>query len=173
MILNTTMELFWIISFPLAFIVHDGEEIFVQHKWLLAHKDNLIQKFSAATRVIEHLSSLSTKAFAIAVLEELILLLFATTYILIGGTYATELWIALFMAFSFHFVIHIAQGFIIMGYVPGLVTSISMLPYSYFGISKICEEVSGYKLIQLSALGIVAMMVNLRIAHWIGKKFVR
>ena len=32
------MDLFWIISFPLAFIVHDGEEIVIQHKWMLTHK---------------------------------------------------------------------------------------------------------------------------------------
>ena len=165
------MDLFWIISFPLAFIVHDGEEIVVQHKWTLTHKDLLIQKFPKAKRVISHLSSLSTKAFAMAVLEELILLLLATAYILIGGAYATELWIALFMAFSVHFVIHIAQGVIVRGDVPGLVTSILMLPYAYFGISKICEEVSGDKLLHLSILGIVAMMINLRFAHWIGKKF--
>ena len=165
------MDLFWIISFPLAFIVHDGEEIVIQHKWMLTHKDLLIQKFPKAKRVISHLSSLSTTAFAMAVLEELILLLLATAYILIGGAYATELWIALFMAFSVHFVIHIAQGVMVKGYVPGLVTSILMLPYAYFGISRICEEVSGDKLLHLSILGIVAMIINLRFAHWTGKKF--
>ena len=165
------MELFWIISFPLAFIIHDSEEIIVQHKWMLAHKEHIIQKFPRMTRIIIHLSSLSTKAFAIAVLEELILLLLATAYVLTGGVYATELWIALFMAFSIHFVVHIVQGVIAMGYVPGLATSILMLPYAYFGINKICEDVSGNKLIQLSVLGIIAMMINLRIAHWVGKKF--
>lgn len=75
------------------------------------------------------------------------------------------------MAFSVHFVVHIVQGFLIRGYVPGLITSILMLPYAYFGISKICEDVSGSKLMLLSVLGIIAMMVNLRFAHWIGKKF--
>ena len=167
------MELFWIISFPLAFIIHDGEEIVVQHQWMLAHKESIIQKFPRATRIIVHLSSLSTKAFAIAVLEELILLLFATAYILIGGVYATELWIALFMAFSIHFVIHIAQGIIIRGYVPGLVSSILMLPYAYLGVLRICEDVSGNKLVLLSVLGVVAMLVNLRLAHWVGNKFTR
>ncbi len=165
------VDLFWIISFPLAFVIHDGEEIVVQHKWMLIHKDFLIQKYPRAKRIITHLSNLSTKAFAMAVLEELILLLFATAYILIGGAYATELWIALFMAFSLHFVVHIVQGVMVRGYIPGLVTSILMLPYAYFGISRICEDVSGVKLIQLCVLGVVAMMINLRFAHWIGKKF--
>ena len=167
------MELFWIISFPLAFIIHDGEEIVVQHQWMLAHKESIIQKFPRTTRIIVHLSSLSTKAFAVAVLEELILLLLATAYILIGGAYATELWIALFMAFSIHFVVHIAQGLLIRGYVPGLATSILMLPYAYFGISRICEDAYDSKLMLLSVLGIIAMMVNLRLAHWVGKKFTR
>ena len=73
------------------------------------------------------------------------------------------------MAFSIHFVIHIAQGLLIRSYVPGLATSILMLHYAYFGISKIYEDVSGNKLIQLSILGVIAMVINLRFAHWVGK----
>ena len=72
------------------------------------------------------------------------------------------------MAFSIHFVIHIAQGIIIRGYVPGLVSSILMLPYAYFGVLRICEDVSGNKLVLLSVLGVVAMLVNLRLAHRVG-----
>ena len=72
------MSILMILSFPLAFLIHDLEEILVQHKWMLAHKEDLIRRFPRLQPMILHLSSLNTKAFTIAVVEELVLLLLAT-----------------------------------------------------------------------------------------------
>ena len=55
--------------------------------------------------------------------------------------------------------------------VPGLITSILLLPYSYYGISCICQAMSSDKLILLGGIGFVAIAVNLWFAHWLGKKF--
>lgn len=164
------MELFFIISFPLAFIIHDAEEIVVQHKWMQAHKEDLLRRFPRAKRIFSHLGGLSTKAFAIAVLEELILLLLATAYILANGPFAKELWIALFLAFSIHFVIHLVQGVIVRDYVPGIITSILLIPYSLFCIDSICGETSYGKIAMLAAIGFVAIAANLKFAHWLGNK---
>ena len=86
------MSILMIISFPLAFLIHDLEEILVQHKWMSAHKEDLLRRFPRLQPMIHHLSSLSSKAFTIAVLEELVLLLLATAYYLVGGPYALEIW---------------------------------------------------------------------------------
>lgn len=169
-VLGLPMDLFLIISFPLAFIIHDVEEIIVQHEWMLAHKEGLLRRFPRAKYFVSHLSGLSTKAFTIAVLEELVLLLIATAYILANGPGATELWIALFLAFSIHFVIHLVQGVIMGDYVPGLVTSILLIPYSFFCIDNIDSEISYGKIAMLAAIGLVAIAANLRFAHWLGKK---
>lgn len=160
-----------ILSFPIAFLIHDMEEILMQHKWMLAHKEDLLRKFPRLQSMILHLSSLNTKAFTIAVIEELVLLLLATAYYLIGGSYAIEVWTALFVAFSVHLVVHIGQGIIIRGYVPGLITSVLLLPYSYYGINCICQEMNCGKLILLGVIGFIAIAVNLWFAHWLGKKF--
>ena len=165
------MSVLMIISFPLAFLIHDIEEILVQHKWLLTHKEVLLRRFPRIQSMILHLSSLNTKAFTIAVIEELVVLLLATAYYLADGPYALEIWTALFVAFSVHLVVHIGQGILIRGYVPGLITSILLLPYSYYGISCICQEMDFGKLILLGVIGFVAIVVNLWFAHWLGKKF--
>ena len=164
------MSILLIISFPLAFLIHDLEEILVQHKWMSAHKEDLLRRFPRIKPMIIHLSSLNTKAFTIAVIEEFVLLLLATTYYLADGPYALEIWTALFVAFSVHLVVHIGQGIIIRGYVPGLITSILLLPYSYYGISCICQEMDFGKLILLGVIGFAAIAVNLWFAHWLGKK---
>ena len=165
------MTILLIISFPLAFLSHDLEEILVQHKWMLAHKEDLLRRFPRLQPMIHHLSSLSSKAFTIAVLEELALLLLVTAYYLADGPYALEIWTAFFVAFSVHLVVHIGQGIIIKGYVPGLITSILLLSYSYYGISCICQVMDFGKLILLGVIGFVAIAINLWFAHWLGKKF--
>ena len=74
-----------IISFPLAFLFHDLEDILVQHKWMSAHKEDLLRRFPRLQPMILHLSSLNSKAFTIAVIEELVLLLLATAYYHVYG----------------------------------------------------------------------------------------
>ena len=164
------MSILMIISFPLAFLIHDLEEILVQHKWMSAHKEDMLRRFPRLQPMIHHLSSLSSKAFTIAVIEELVLLLLATAYYLADGPYALEIWAALFVAFSVHLVVHVGQGIIIRGYVPGLITSILLLPYSCYGISCICQDMDFGKLILLGVIGFAAIAENLWFAHWLGKK---
>ena len=162
--------LYIILPFPLAFIIHDTEEIIFQHKWMLRHKESLLQRFPKAKTMIDMLSSLSTKAFAIAAFEELVVILLATAWILADGKFAIEIWSALFIAFSFHLLVHIGQGIMIRGYVPGIVTSILLLPYSYLGMQSIWNYMSITEIILYGLIGIVFMVINLRFAHWLGLK---
>ena len=55
------------VLFILAFIIHDGEEIAVEHKWLLAHGDALCEKHPKLRRMLNHLRKMNTKAFTIGV----------------------------------------------------------------------------------------------------------
>lgn len=80
------------ISLPLAFILHDGEEVLMFRHWMTAHKDSLDDKFPKLKPIITHLSSLTTAAFAIAALEELFVLAIVTYYTLTGGDYSFHIW---------------------------------------------------------------------------------
>jgi len=162
--------LYLVLPFPFAFILHDAEEVAFQHKWMLRHKESLLKRFPKAKAMIEMLSNLSTKALAIAAAEELIVILIATAWMMVGGALSVEIWSALFMAFTFHLLVHIGQGIMIRGYVPGLVTSILLLPYSYLGMQSIWNYMSITEFILYSLLGIAFMIVNLRFAHWLGLK---
>ena len=98
-----------VLSFPIVFVVHDAEEVIVQHRWMLAHRESLYLRFPKARPMLDHLSKLNTKAFAIAALEELLVLIVATCYVLVDGIYSTQVWSALFIAFSFHLFVHFGQ----------------------------------------------------------------
>lgn len=162
--------LYLVLPFPLLFILHDAEEMMVQHRWMLTHRESLLSRFPKMRPMLIHLSSLSTKAFSIAALEELVVLLLLTCHVLADGAYAMEIWSALFMAFSIHLLVHIAQAVIVKGYVPGFATSLILLPYAAYGFYSIWLAMSVTELIAWSALGILIMIVNLWFAHWIGLK---
>ncbi|MCR4852053.1 MAG: HXXEE domain-containing protein [Prevotella sp.] len=164
------MKAFLLFSFLLAFLIHETEEILVQHKWMLAHKDELVMRFPRIKQVIHHLSTLHPKAFLIAVAEESLMLLLITVFVIIDVAYAKEMWTAVFMAFSIHLVVHLLQGIMVRGYVPGLITSVILLPYSFICIHHICNEIGFGALTLLSIIGFLVMVVNLRFAHWLGIK---
>ena len=161
------------VLFIIAFIVHDGEEIAMEHKWVMAHGDAVCARFPMLRQLFNHLRRLSTKAFAIAVLEELAVLVAITVYALVGGPYGIELWSVAFMVFSIHLVVHIGQAIVVRGYVPGLVSSILLLPLSYFGMKSICDIFTPSQLLLYGAIGVVIMVVNLAFAHWLGMKMAK
>ena len=161
------------ILFILAFIIHDGEEIAMEHKWLLTHGDTLREKHPKLRRMLNHLRQMNAKAFAIAVLEELILLVAITVYVFWGGPYAIELWAAVFMAFSIHLIVHIGQSIFVKGYVPGLLTSILLLPFSYLGMKSIWNTFSMAQLLLWGVIGLIIIAANLAFAHWFGIKMTK
>lgn len=159
-----------VLPFPLLFVIHEAEEVLVQHRWMKAHRADLERRFPWSRNILAHLSRLGRRAFAIAALEELLVLSLATCYVLVGGTCSMQVWSALFMAFSLHLLVHLAQAVMVRGYVPGVVTSVLLLPYAAYGIRSILLVMSALELAVWSILGVLMMIVNLRFAHWLGIK---
>ena len=162
--------LYLVLSLPVVFILHDAEEVVVQHRWMLVHKESLASRFPKFRPMIEHLSRLGTTAFAIAATEELVVLVVATCYVLVDGIFATQIWSALFLAFSLHLLVHFGQAILFWGYVPGIVTSLLLLPYSAYGVWSIWLTTSAVEFLLLALCGIVFMVANLKFAHWLGIK---
>ena len=106
-------------------------------------------------------------------MEEFVILILCTCYVLIQGNYCMEIWSALFIAFSFHQLVHIIQAIILQSYVPGLITSVLLLPYSYLGMQSLWYAMSGVELLLWGVAGIIFMAMNLIFAHWIGKNATR
>ena len=162
--------LFSYISFLLIFLIHDGEEIIVQHRWVQTHRNQLGIKLKRLRLLVQHLAGLTTRGFAIAVLEEFVLLLAVTVYAFIGGPLALQIWMALFVAFCLHFLMHIGQSVFLRSYVPGLITSVLFIPYAYFGLRYIYDEIGLLLLVILALCGVLVLAINLPLAHWLGRK---
>lgn len=167
--MSTGWLFLFIILFPIAFILHDGEEIITQEKWMTKHKESLSVRFPKLKPMIDRLAGLTTKAFAIAALEELIIIVLATPGVLLSIEYSFPIWSALFIAFAFHLLVHIGQAIIVRGYIPGIITTLLCLPYVYCGVIIIGSFFYGWELAAIAIGGITAMLLNLRFAHWLGK----
>ena len=160
--------LYLVLPFPLAFLLHDMEEMIVQHKWMTTHATSLFHRFPRLRSLLKHLLLMDTKSFAIAVAEEFIVIAGITAYVCMQGPYALFLWTALFMAFSLHLLIHFIQAILIRGYIPGLVSCFLLLPYVVYGVWSISLVLNVRTLLLLSIVGLLVVMAHLWFSHWLG-----
>ncbi len=156
--------------FPLLFIFHDFEEIIGMRLWVARNGAYLSRRFPRFAFIFK---IPNTEGFAIAVAEELILILIISILALTNNRTAQLLWIGAFIGFTAHLVVHIAQTIIIRKYIPALATSFAILPLCIW-ITITCIQSTEYSLIEILAYSLIAIITigaNLLLAHWIARKY--
>ena len=103
--------------FPVVFMLHDFEEIIMQQRWMERNADELSRRFPVLRKQIMQLRELSTTGFAIAVAEEFIIISGVSVYAVLSQHYF--LWMALFLAFGIHLLVHVGQFVLLRKYIPG------------------------------------------------------
>lgn len=155
-------EIIWM--FPILFIVHDMEEIMGFGLWLKKNRALLDTKYPKISNIY---NPYSTEGMAAAVIEEMVVCLVICIISRFTGFYG--LWLGSFIAYAVHLVVHVGQSIIIKKYIPAVITSIICLPLSIWLIAMSINTLS-YSISQVlaySLIGIVAIVGNLKIAHWI------
>ena len=119
---------------------------------------------------IMQLRELSTTGFAIAVAEEFIIISGVSVYAVLSQHYF--LWMALFLAFGIHLLVHVGQFVLLRKYIPAIVTSLLCLPYAvyvcYFFYSTGLFTAMDFLLGGI--LGVLIMVLNLKLAHALGRR---
>lgn len=157
---------------PILFMIHDFEEIIFFKPWIHKNKDYIKTKYPlVANRMLPRLEKLSTQAFAVAVAEEFLLLSVITFTAVYFDFYL--LWLGAFMGFSIHLIFHFLQWIFIKRYIPAIITSILILPYSVYSFIYIVDNAYfTYPQIAIwTILGIFLVGINLFFAHWLAEKF--
>ncbi|MFT8390990.1 MAG: HXXEE domain-containing protein [Sporolactobacillus sp.] len=151
--------------FPILFIFHDFEEIIFMQPWIGKNKIYLGERFpKLSKRIVLHFEKITTSSFALGVAEEYSLLTIVT--VISYMTHWYSLWLGLFMAFTFHLIIHCLQALMVRKYVPALITSIICLPICLSIIQHIILSFSWYTIFFYSLAGIIIMVVNLLLIHY-------
>ncbi len=157
------MIILWL--FPILFIIHDLEEITGFEKWYIKNKDKFIEKPKIANIIGYVFSYFTKKGMALAILEELILIIIVCLITINYDFYL--LWIGVFIAYTFHLIIHIFQSIILKMYVPAVATSLIQTPICLYIIYYIYDKysMSLANVILYLLIGIIIMLLNLYILH--------
>lgn len=157
---------------PIVFMIHDFEEIIFFKPWINNNKNYLTEKFpQISKRFLPCIENLSTPAFALAVAEEFLLL----SLITVGSVFSDNyfLWLAAFMGFFVHLLLHMGQWIILKWYIPGIYTTFFALIYCIYALYEIVSnnvfQISEIVLWTIIGFGLVG--VNLLFAHKLAEMY--
>ena len=156
--------------FPILFVFHDFEEIIGSKLWVTKNGAAITQRFPKTAFIF---NKFSTEGFALAVAEELVLLLIICSLTFTGIRAFNLLWLGTFIAFTLHLVVHIGQAIVIRKYIPALATSIFLLPVSAWIATDSIRTIDGsvVEIVAYSLVAAIAVGANLFLAHWLARKF--
>jgi hypothetical protein len=157
---------------PIVFMLHDFEEILFFKSWISKNKDFLTEKFpKIAKRFLTRMGNVSTSAFALAVAEEFLLLTLITIGSVLFDNYF--LWLAAFMGFFVHLLIHLLQWIILKRYIPAIWTTFLALIYCVLALYEIISnnvfQIPEIVLWTIIGFGLVG--VNLLFAHKLAEMY--
>jgi hypothetical protein len=117
---------------PLAFLLHDGEELLTMPRWLAAHRAPLAELGAHAPLVRELTASLATTPVQVGIAIASLGALFVLFTAMAARPGRRRFWyfgyLALLGGFTLHALTHLAQALLFGGYVPGLVGAMVVIP---------------------------------------------
>lgn len=152
--------------FPIIFMFHEFEEIIFFKSWIEKNKDDLSERYpKLAKRLLSRIEGLSVPAFTVAVAEEFLLLSIVTVLAVIFNWYL--LWLAVFMGYFIHLLVHMVQSCVFRRYIPGIYTTMLSLIYCIYSICFIFDNnlFSIAQIIIWTIIGCAIVFVNLIFAH--------
>lgn len=156
------------ILLPFAFLIHDMEEIVMRKRCMPTIAKITTEKFPRMRPIVLHLQNMSTAKFIIIVIEEFFLIVVAVTIFYYTRNYNPIF--ALFWGFGIHLAIHIIQAIAIRRYIPGLVTTILLIPYCSIGIRDMILRFEYKTNLSWAICDFLVIAINLFIMHKISRK---
>lgn len=157
--------------FPIAFMIHDFEEIIFLESWITKNESYLKKKLPrAANKFVLHAKNLSTASFASAVAEIFIILSLLTLYAAENENYS--FFIALIIVNLLHIIIHFIQGIFLRKYIPAIGTGILTSLYCIYAIwyfNKL-NLINWKQVTIVIPFIVIGILVNLLFSHFIAKQ---
>lgn len=162
--------LMWLL--PVAFMIHDLEEIMMLQFWLRQHASSLEKRLPPlASRLLAHFKKLSTASFSLAVAEEFVLLSVATYVTVEWNLYS--IWAGILVAFFVHLISHVLQFVVLGRYTPAIITSILTGAYC-LGALYYLNALNLLVWSEVAIWAVIALFVilaNLALGHALAERF--
>ncbi|HEX6271090.1 MAG TPA: HXXEE domain-containing protein [Anaerolineales bacterium] len=157
---------------PIAFMIHDFEEIIMMRPWAAKNSGEIQRRFPAlAARMLPQMERLSTSSFALAVAEEFILLSAITYFAVEYELYSV--WAGVLLVFFIHLVGHIIQFVLYRKYVPVILTGLIASLYCVFALYFL--NLQNYLLwpdvAKWTVISAVVLIMNLVFVHSLARRF--
>jgi hypothetical protein len=118
--------------FPVAFVIHDGEELLTMQAWIAGHRPALdaLAARNAWTRTAVDALPVTFSATAVAIGLELLVIVLATIAFTRNPRQGASrsIYAALLGVFTGHSLTHVLQALYFAGYTPGVVTAVVVIP---------------------------------------------
>lgn len=153
-------------SLPAMFLLHDAEEVLFLPPWLRRNREWLARRFpQLARRMLPHFDGITPLRFAAMAVEELVLLVAVTACAALAGCYYP--WLALFLAFGMHLLIHLGQWAAVGRYVSVIATSLPCLACCGWGLCIMINSraFSLREFVLCGMAGCAVAAVNLWLVH--------
>lgn len=162
-------DLLFYISLPIAYILHDVEELLTRRRWEKRHYNDLVAKCPKFTSLFSAIKDLNQVKYTVVILEQLLFLVIAV----IMAVYSDPMpMCALFWGFAIHTVLqHLFLSVLFRSYYPGLISSVLLLPYFAYGIYMFLNMYSIVENIVMAICGLGVISLNLALMYWLMKKF--
>ncbi len=156
--------------FPILFLIHELEEILGFEKWYDKNKNKLNKYPKIANKLSKVFSYFSKKNMLFAIFEQLILCLLVCIIAVKYDFYI--LWLAAFIGYTIHLIIHVFQSAILKTYIPSLITSLIEIPICSYIIYIMFKHYSFslYEVFYYSGFAVIIIALNLYLVHKIMKK---
>lgn len=156
------------ISLPFVFLIHEIEKIAKRKRWARLNVDRIGGIYPSMRPMLVHIRDMSNRSFCIIVAEELLFISLAVICA-IYGTSMVPLF-ALTWGFCIHLLVRIVQAFSIRGYIPGLITSVAILPYAGLAVADMLQQFSWQQNLLYAVSGSIIVTINFIIMHIIFNK---
>ena len=156
------------IMLPFAYLFHAIEEIAKRRRWARLSVDRIGGMYPNMRPMLVHLRDMSNRSFCTIVAEELLFISLAVICA-IYGTFSVSLF-ALTWGFCIHLVLHIVQALAIKGYIPGLITTVILMPYAGIAVADMLQQFSWHQNLLYAVSGIIIVILNKIVMHTILNK---
>lgn len=153
--------LYLVLPFLGIFILHEAEVLFTAPRWMRRRGKELAERFPRFGNILGRLSGVDTPGFSVVAAEEVFVLLAVTLYLLGGGGFAVQIWLAAFLAYSVHILVRVVEAIVVKGYVPGLVTALLSLPFVWYGVHSASLAFRWWQMTALALAGVLFAAANL------------
>jgi len=156
------------LSLPFVFLFHDIEEIAKRKRWARLNVDRIGGMYPNMRPMLIHLRDMSNRSFCTIVAEELLLISLAVICAIYGPSQVPLF--ALTWGFCIHLMVHVVQALAIKGYIPGLMTTILLLPYVGIAVTDMLQQFTWQQNLVNAVSGMIVVTLNLFLMHMIFNK---